>query len=289
MLIRCATTLLGVALQACNAADVDPAQELILAQPAASLPATLASATGLQGYRVDSTPRSSGRIVGVVRFDGALPDDVVMQPTHDQHVCRVPLTQSIVGDALGIGDAVVWLVGVTHGPADASPRRIAITLENCVLVPRVLRASVGATLMVRSADNMDVRLRFTDMVETVDDEQRVDAVGPEVDTSSRSAEIAPRALVPLGDAGAVVPLTSVLETPGLVAVTDDKHPWVHGWIAVAPHPFVAVSSRDGRFAFDGIPPGQYVLVAWHERLGRIAMRVLVDDGVETRLIVTLPG
>jgi hypothetical protein len=43
----------------------------------------------------------------------------------------------------GIGQAVVWLVGVTHGPRDTSARRLSLKLDDCRLVPRVQRAPVG--------------------------------------------------------------------------------------------------------------------------------------------------
>jgi hypothetical protein len=157
--------------------------------------------------------------------------------------------------------------------------RVTIALERCRLMPRVQSVPVGGTLMVRSADNMDVRIRFSDVVNTN---------GAANDSMMAGPMIIPRALVSLGDAGAVVPVTSVLETPGLVAVTDDKHPWITGWMAVAPHPFVAVTDSDGRFVLDGVPTGNYVLVAWHERLGRVAVPVLVERGVEARISVVLP-
>lgn len=267
-------------LIACGGEGAPDAPDPILAQPVESLVGTLANGAGDGEYAVDSAPGPSGRIAGVIKFDGPLPPDLVHSPTHDRNVCRGDITVATVGTADGVGEALVWLVGVAHGPRDTASMRVTIELDDCRILPRVQRAPVGATLLVRSADNMDVRLRFADVVET----------GVAVDDSTIATPmIIPRALVSLGDAGAVVPVTSVLDRPGLVAITDDKHPWVSGWIAVAPHPFVAVSSRDGTFAFNGVPTGSYVLVAWHERLGRVAMPILVERGVEARLSVVLPG
>ncbi len=267
-------------LVACGGDDVPGEPDPILSQPVESLAATLANATGGGEYMVDSASVPSGRIVGVIKLDGALPDDVTYTPTHDQNVCRGDFVVPTIGTPDGIGETVVWLIGVTHGPRDNASLRVPIELNNCRLTPRVQRAPVGATLLVRSGDNMDVRLRFADVVATA---VAVDG------TTIASPMIIPRALVTLGDAGAVVPVTSVLDRPGLVAVTDDKHPWVSAWIAVAPHPFVAVSDSDGTFAFNNVPTGNYVLVAWHERLGRVAIPVMVERGVEARLSVVLPG
>jgi hypothetical protein len=142
---------------------------------------------------------------------------------------------------------------------------------------------VGATLLVRSADDMDARLRFLDV-----DPAREPASALPSDTTRVRIPLEPRALVPLGSAGAVVPLTSVLQTPGLVEVRDDRHPWIRGWIAVAPHPYLAITDRNGQFSLDAVPPGNYVLVTWHERLGQLATPVHIDAGIETRVRVLLP-
>ncbi len=249
--------------------------------PVESLPLTLADSST---YRVDTAgaPRT-GRISGTVQYDGELPADTLVRPTHDLSICRPIPDAPLRGTADGVGDAVVWLMGVTHGSADRSPRRVQVTLEDCTIVPRVQRAPVGATLLVRSADAMNARLRFLDASPDASSLSPIAA-----DSLRPQADPVPRALVPLGDAGAVVPVSSVFETPGLVEVRDDRHPWVRGWIAVAPHPYVTISDSNGQFALDGVPPGNYVLVTWHERLGRVATPILVDAGIDTRVRVLLP-
>lgn len=249
--------------------------------PAESLSVSLAYALNDE-YRVDSlAAQGVGRISGSVQYDGALPPDTLVRPTHDLSICKAVADAPLTGSRDGIGDALVWLVGVTHGAADRSPRRVQLTLQDCTIRPRIQRAPVGATLLVRSADAMDARLRFLDAT--------VESRSPATTGASISpVDAAPRALVPLGSAGAVVPVTAVLARPGLVEVRDDRHPWVRGWIAVAPHPYVTMTDARGEFTLDGVPPGSYVLVTWHERLGTRATPVVVDAGVDTRLRVMLP-
>ncbi len=255
-----------------EAERADPAAAL----PVESLAETLATAAGPDGYRVDSAPSPGGRISGTVRYDGEVPDDTLTRPTHDLTACRPQLDAPVQGSADGVGDVVVWLTGVTHGAAERASLRVALTLSDCALSPRVQRAPAGATLMVRSDDDMDARLRF---------------LSASASTGSDSARYAtgetPRAIMQLAASVSVVPNTEVLASPGLVEVRDDRHPWIRGWIAVAPHPYVAVTDESGRFAFPAVPAGTYVLVAWHERLGRVALSVLVDVGVDTRVTVTL--
>jgi hypothetical protein len=264
-----------------RAAAPDP----LLSAPPSALSQSLAVAAGQGAYSVDSAAAAQGGwLRGTVSYDGELPADTLVRPTHDTRTCRAVPDAPFVGTRDALGDAIVWLVGVTHGPADRDARRVAVSLTNCRIEPRITRAPLGATLLVRSADAIDARLRFVD----VEPEHEGPITGDSTPIARAAAPTAPRALVPLADAGAVVPLTEVTARPGLVEIRDDRHPWVRGWIAVAPHPFVAITDASGRFAFDGVPPGRYVLVTWHERLGSVAIPVLVERGIEARVTVALP-
>jgi hypothetical protein len=266
-----------------DALTVDP---LLTVDPAL-LPASLAGAAGDGAYRADTlvdAGRDRGWLEGTVQFDGGFPEDTAVRPTHDLHTCR-PLPEAPMrGAPDGVGDALVWLVGVAAGPPDRAPRRHTIALEQCRIVPRLTRVPQGATVIVRSGDAMDSRLRFLDA-------QPSRARRPGGDSTPApfpTPPTAPRVLVPLGDAGALVPVTSATEAPGLVEIRDDRHPWVRGWMAVAPHPFVAITDATGRFSFEEVPPGRYVLVAWHERLGAVAVPVRVEPRVEARVRVVIP-
>jgi plastocyanin len=55
----------------------------------------------------------------------------------------------------------------------------------------------------------------------------------------------------------------------------DVHPWMSSYMAVLDHPFHAVTGADGSFAIEGLPPGDYVVEAWHEELGTKTMSVSV--------------
>ena len=222
-----------------------------------SLARAAGGADGLQ-YTV-SAMASSGFIVG--KIGGGAPRDTSIAPTHDLKVCR-PFTQSLVPSRDGgVGNSVVWLVGVATGPRDDAPRRVRVMLDGCRLDPRVQRVAAGGTVMITSRDAMMTRLQF-------------------IDVGGVSAS---RGTVLFNDAGQVVPTSDAAKVPGLVQIRDDLHPWVRAYLAVTPHPFVAVTGADGRFRFDGVPPGRYMLVVWHERFGTKQQRVRVDAHIETRV------
>ncbi|MEO7999983.1 MAG: carboxypeptidase-like regulatory domain-containing protein [Gemmatimonadaceae bacterium] len=238
---------------------------------------TLAIAAAAAPYHVDETVGTQGGITGDVLSALALPVDTTVTPNRDSTGCkpfedvafpRERTARSARGTKrdttdVAVGNALVWLVGVTHGPRDTQPRRLNITLNDCHIEPRVMVAPVGATIIVSNRDDMIARLRFEDHGRTS----------------------SPRAIIGFTDPGQVVPSSLALAKPGLVEVRDENHSWVRAVIAVAPHPFVAVTEANGDFQFDGVPPGSYQLVVWHERLGARVIPVKVEQGVSTPVTV----
>jgi plastocyanin len=61
----------------------------------------------------------------------------------------------------------------------------------------------------------------------------------------------------------------------------DVHPWMIAYIGVFDHPFFAVTGDDGTYSISGLSPGEYVIEAWHEKLGTQTATVTVGDGSAT--------
>lgn len=66
----------------------------------------------------------------------------------------------------------------------------------------------------------------------------------------------------------------------------NQHPWEKGYLGVFSHPFFAVSDEKGNYRIEGLPPGQYTLVAWHERLGEKTIDVTFTPGEQRDLSFT---
>ena len=76
--------------------------------------------------------------------------------------------------------------------------------------------------------------------------------------------------------------TSDLTKPEImVHVKCDVHPWMSGYVGVLPHPFFAVSGKDGTYTIEGLPPGEYTIEAWQEKLGAQTAKVKVDGNGTT--------
>ena len=60
-------------------------------------------------------------------------------------------------------------------------------------------------------------------------------------------------------------------------VKCDVHPWMGAYIGVFDHPCFSVSGDDGTYIISDLKPGEYVIEAWHEKLGSQTANVTVSD------------
>jgi len=63
----------------------------------------------------------------------------------------------------------------------------------------------------------------------------------------------------------------------MVTMKCDLHPWMIGYLGVVSHPYFAVTQEDGSFEFKGLPPGNYVIEAWHEKLGTLTQNITLGS------------
>ena len=64
----------------------------------------------------------------------------------------------------------------------------------------------------------------------------------------------------------------------MIPVKCNIHAWMHAYIGVVDHPYFAVSKEDGSFEIPNLPPGNYLLKIWHEKLGTQELPVTVTTG-----------
>ena len=63
-----------------------------------------------------------------------------------------------------------------------------------------------------------------------------------------------------------------------IPVKCNVHPWMRAYIAVLRHPYFSVSNESGSFSIKNLPPGNYTITAWHEKLGNSVQKVTVAAG-----------
>jgi len=169
-----------------------------------------------------------------------------LQVTIDQKVCGTTLPdEAIVVDAQGrLANAVVTLVGLKRAAA-IDP---VVTNEKCRFSPRVQIARPNANVRTTSKDPM---LHTTQAQE------------------QNGRTIFNVALPVPG-----ISMTKPIGPAGIVRLSCNIHPWMRGWI-ITTDEASAISSRDGKFSIDNVPPGTYELRVWHESLKGASQKVTV--------------
>lgn len=88
---------------------------------------------------------------------------------------------------------------------------------------------------------------------------------------------------PQGDSRSVT-----FDQVGIVPVFCHIHSDMSAIIMVLSNPYFTVPAADGRYRIENIPPGDYTLVAWHERSEPVEIQVDVKAGQTLELNITVP-
>ena len=191
-------------------------------------------------------------IKGKVVFVGSVPPPKKVDITIDQYVCG---TAKDAGDLLlspqkELRNAVVWL---ENPPANVAPpahaEKVEMDQNGCVFIPRIVVVPAGGTVDFLNSDRLLHNIHAS----------------PKLNGSFNRTQPKSR----------TIPIT--FDKPEIVRINCELHSWMTGWVVVAAHPFYAITGADGQFTFDNLPPGQYKLQVWHERLGTVPANVTVGD------------
>lgn len=207
-------------------------------------------AIALTGWLLLPGAARAASIRGVVLNAGPAPDRKQISINIDQYVCgkSKESDELIVGPNRGIRWAVVSIQTPPPGARwEPSPKPVQMDQRQCLYVPRVVVVPVGGTVEFLNSDRLLHNLH---------------SVSTENVMFNRTQ---PK--------GRTIPV--VFKKPEMVRVDCDLHTWMRAWVAVAEHPFYAVTGPDGEFTLDNVPPGKYTLKIWQELLGTVTRDVTV--------------
>jgi plastocyanin len=199
-------------------------------------------------------PATAGAVVGTVAFEGTPPEgeaiDMSEEPQcaeqHEEQPMRMP---AVVGDDGGLQ----WVfVRVSEGLPDRSwgsaPEPVVLDQQGCEYHPHVLAVRTGQTIQIKNSDGL------LHNINAQPEQQRGFNLSQPTDmTTERS----------FGQAEVMIP------------VRCDVHGWMEAYIGVQEHPYFAVTSEDGSYRIENLPPGDYVIETWHERYGTQTQNVTV--------------
>src|SRR5690349_9424283 len=231
-------------------------------QRTASRRSTLGGALALVIGIAVSGAATGASITGTVVVSGPVPDQRKLPVTIDQYVCG---TEKDAGDLLlsprkGLRNAVVWIENPPDGAAvPAQDAKVEMDQNGCVFIPRVVIVPAGGTVDFLNSDRLLHNLHAT----------------PKLNVSFNRTQPKNR----------TIPVT--FAKPEIVRINCDLHSWMVGWVVVAAHRYYAITGADGQFTFDGLPPGQYKLSVWHERLGTVEASATLDGGQPRPLTIEM--
>lgn len=172
-----------------------------------------------------------------------------------------PIPPSQPSDTVEYGNVVVYLESLTSPRAPpGEPGLLAIRQRDEAFQPHVLPVLVGSTVRFPNEDP------FFHNVFSLSRARQFDL-----------------GRFPQGAAKGVV-----FDRPGLVQVFCHIHSDMSAIVLVRDNPYFSVPDARGRFAIDGIPPGEYRVVAWHERVHPFSAPVRIEAGQATAVEFTIP-
>jgi hypothetical protein len=183
--------------------------------------------------------------IGKVRLQGTPPAEQPLDLSSSSYCLSVqpkpPTTRSfVVGSDGGLADVLVYIregLPKRRWPAAQAPCMLQFT--NCQIQPYVSAGLQDQLLQVANRDGVAHKLRITPVQ------------GREVVSQLNYDD----------PVGLVLPARAELFIP----CRCDMHPWETAYISVLDNPFFAVTGPDGKFAISNVPPGTYVLEAFHRK------------------------
>ena len=200
---------------------------------------------------------TAGNVAGMVTFSGTAPmmADIDMA---DEAVCvakhsGTPMEDSFVaGDGGGLANVFVYVKEGLESLTFPTPTAaVVLDQDGCVYSPHVVGLQVGQTLTIRNSDGLMHNINASPTEQR--GFNRSQPVSMDTNESFNTVEV-------------------------MVPVRCDVHGWMQAYIGVLDHPYFAVSGPDGSVSLDGLPPGDYVIEAWHELFGTMTTDVTVTTG-----------
>ncbi|MEX2572185.1 MAG: carboxypeptidase regulatory-like domain-containing protein [Gemmatimonadota bacterium] len=199
-----------------------------------------------------------GTITGSVAFTGTAPTletiDMRDEPVCSDKHTEPPVQRTVVVNDNGtLSNVFVWVrEGLTQSyPAQGEAP--VLDQDGCLYQPRVLGVVSGQPFEIHNSDAV-----LHNVNAQPDANRGFNISQPQEGMTSERSFSTAEVMVP---------------------VQCDVHGWMTAYIGVVDHPYFAVTGGDGSFTIENLPPGDYVVEAWHEQYGTQTANVTVPpDG-----------
>jgi hypothetical protein len=237
-----------------SAADVGEMGKGPANESSAQLPGDGQAVDGAAGKIADHF--GTAVIRGVVRFEGQRPRPKPIKMQGD-HACNadgatVPSPGTVVSKSGGVPHVFVFIRKGIDGEYAPPEESVQLDQKGCMYVPHVLGIQVGQPLRVTNSDPT---------------------------THNIHGLFQKNERFNINQAGQGVFTIKKFTRPEVMAKFKcDVHGWMTAYAGVLRHPFFSVTDAEGVFEVSRLPPGDYVLEAWHELWGTLQQDVTVTEG-----------
>jgi hypothetical protein len=239
-------------------------QPVTAEHPAAPVPIVPIVSSGLAPLTGDSVPKSGGTITGTVLLKGTPPPEMLISDLSANADCGklhphpVSTRNYLVSTNGGLANVFVFIRSGLDGKNFTTPTDpVLIDQAGCLYQPYISGAMTHQKITFKNSDPVLHNIHPTPL--------------------ARGNREINRAQMPGG-----TPISLSFDVPELpVRVKCDVHPWMFTYVFVVDHPFFAVTDRDGNFTIPNVPPGKYVLEAFHLKTHRNA-----KTGVQQEVTLT---
>lgn len=203
-----------------------------------------------------------GTIKGKFVVDGAPPEAKPVDASKDAFCANhdpAPIDNSVVVTDGNLANAVVFLrVGrgnkiAAHPDYDATKTPATLDNKGCTFVPHIVLVRTGQPFVIKNSDpvghNTNVKLMKNGASNVTI------AAGGQNERVLTKAEAVP------------------------LPVDCNIHPFMHGYVLVQDHPYMAVSAEDGTFELKNVPAGKHEFEFWHEMPGRLKNAKYADGAL----------
>lgn len=201
-----------------------------------------------------------GTLTGKVTFSGDDPAPKVFSITKDTEVCgsgnrEIDYVRVSKG---ALNDAIVYLDKVKTGKEfPAEEAGAALDQKGCAFNPFLQVMHNGSDLEAKNSDPVSHNIHTYEII-------------------GKAKKTVLNVSQPKQDS--VITKKISLKRGTHMKVECDQHDFMHGFVFVAKNPYYAVVAEDGSYSISDIPPGKYVVKAWHGTLGEMKTKVEIGAG-----------
>lgn len=212
------------------------------------------SSNAASSVEVTIDPATAGTITVACKVTGTPPKMKPIDVSKDG-ICvaahKAPLMEDsvVVGDGGALANVIVYIKNI-NAKTPLPTEEIVLDQKGCVYVPHVITMRAGQKFKVRNSDDTSHNVKFAS-----------NANGAWNLTMNGKGEITDKSLP---------------NPESKVEFRCDVHPWMKAVAGTFKHDFHGVSGTDGNATLKSVPPGEWIVVANHERFGQQEMKVKVD-------------